>query len=63
MTRHAQVSVSGYVIPLIGIQASATEYECDGCHEVFPDRPDKLELSEDGKQFLCEKCRQHKETK
>ena len=51
---HAVVRVGEYQIPLIGIPPSATEYECDLCHDVFP--IEEIELNKEGNQFLCKKC-------
>jgi hypothetical protein len=50
---HAKVKIGGMVIPLIGIPVSATEYECDLCHEIF--EVEDLMLNSAGNQFLCPK--------
>lgn len=51
---HAQVKIGEYKIPLIGIPASATEYECDCCHEIF--EVEEIEINKTGNQFLCKFC-------
>lgn len=56
MGNHGKVKIGEYEIPLIGVPATATEYECDSCHEIVP--VEKLELNEQGNQYLCPKCRQ-----
>ncbi len=53
--QHAEVEVGGYKIPLIGIDKSATEYECDGCHAKSL-KVTEIILSEEGNKFLCRKC-------
>jgi len=52
--KHATVHIGGMVIPLIGIPMSATEEECDCCHDIFHIR--KIHWSENGKQLLCGDC-------
>ena len=51
---HATVKLGEYTIPLIGIDRSATEMECELCHDIF--HISQVQLSESGKQFLCPKC-------
>ncbi len=51
---HAKVKIGEFEIPLIGIPPSATEYECDLCHDIYP--VDMLKLNVEGNQFLCKKC-------
>jgi len=53
--KHAEVKIGEYKIPLIGIDPSSTEYECDLCHEIF--EVEEVELNESGNQFLCKKCK------
>jgi hypothetical protein len=53
--KHAIIKLGEYNIPLIGIPASATEYECDLCHEIFS--MEEVEMDKNGIQFLCKKCR------
>lgn len=55
-SKHAVVSRHGYRVPLIGIPATATEFECELCHQIFAD-PTALALGESG-QYLCAKCRE-----
>jgi hypothetical protein len=52
---HATVKIGDYTIPLIGIPLSATEMECDLCHDIF--HINDVHLMFEGKQFLCQKCR------
>lgn len=54
--KHAVVLRDGYRVPLIGIPAEATEFECELCHEIFSD-PTALVMGAEGK-FLCVKCRE-----
>lgn len=56
MSNHASVRVAGYTVPLIGLPVSATECECDLCHDVF--HVQDLTLNEAGNQFLCPKHRE-----
>lgn len=49
---HATVRIAGYVVPLIGIDQSATEDECDLCHYIWH----ISDLTFTGTQFLCGKC-------
>lgn len=57
MGEHATVKIGEYIIPLIGIPLSATEMECDLCHDIF--HITEVELNEAGTQFLCSKHREH----
>lgn len=54
MSEHATVKRGEYTVPLIGIPATATEGECECCHELV--HLSKLHMSESG-QMLCEKCK------
>lgn len=53
--KHAQVRLGEFVIPLIGVPPTATEYTCDLCGDIFP--VEQVELNEAGNQFLCQKCK------
>lgn len=59
MSKHASVTVGGYVIPLIGIAPDETLEECDLCHDMF----DILQIRWSGKQMLCDKCNDNKPNK
>ena len=52
--KHATVKIGDYEIPLIGLPLSATEMECDLCHDIF--HISDVHLTFEGKQFLCQKC-------
>jgi formylmethanofuran dehydrogenase subunit E len=54
MAKHATVRVGGFEIPLIGLPKSSTLEECDLCHDEFH----LTEIEYNGKQFLCERCRE-----
>jgi len=53
--KHASVRIGEYDIPLIGIPPSATEYECDLCHNIF--EVEKMEVNAEGNAVYCPKCR------
>jgi len=53
--KHATVKIDDLVIPLIGIPPTATEMECELCHDIF--HITDVKLNEEGNQFLCKKCR------
>jgi DNA-directed RNA polymerase subunit RPC12/RpoP len=55
---HAAVRSGDYVIPLIGIPASATAYRCDKCRKHFD--VEELEMDRKGNRFLCAECRKPK---
>ena len=55
---HTTVRLGDYTIPLIGVKQTATEEECDLCHDIF--HLSQIELAET--QFLCGRCRRE-ETK
>ena len=51
---HAHVKIGDYDIPLIGVDRSATTYQCDGCgenKEVW-----EIHLDYDGCNFYCRPC-------
>jgi hypothetical protein len=50
---HATVRIAGYDLPLIGIDASATEERCDKCKRLFH----LSEVKIDGDRFMCWSCR------
>ena len=50
--KHAEVKVSGYTVPLIGVPPTAMLEECDLCHDYLS----LQSISYNGKQFLCTKC-------
>jgi hypothetical protein len=52
-SKHAEIKLDGYTIPLIGIAPDATQQECELCHDIF--QLQSLELV--GTQMLCERCR------
>jgi predicted SprT family Zn-dependent metalloprotease len=52
---HATVKIGDYTIPLVGVPVSATEMECELCHNVV--HITKVHLNEEGNQFLCLRCR------
>lgn len=52
MSKHAQVKVGDYIIPLIGVPKDAGLEECDLCHKYFP----LWEIHVKDEQFLCDKC-------
>lgn len=52
MSRHAEVKIGEYTIPLIGIPEDATKDECDLCHKKF--YIGDLHLA--GGYFYCEPC-------
>jgi len=54
MNNHATVKIGEYIIPLIGLPLSATEMECELCHDIY--HISDVHLTKDGKQFLCKKC-------
>lgn len=54
--KHATIKIGEYEIPLIGIPLSATEMECELCHDIF--HITGVQLNEEGNQFLCKKCRE-----
>lgn len=54
--KHATVKLGKYEIPLIGIPLSATEMECDLCHNIV--HITEVHLMINGKQFLCRKCQE-----
>jgi hypothetical protein len=53
--KHATVKVGDYTIPLIGLPVSATEMECECCHDIV--HISQIEINQEGNQFLCLKCR------
>ncbi len=50
--KHAEIKVSVYKIPLIGIPAEASIEECDLCHTL----KGLTDIEYKGVQFLCSKC-------
>ena len=56
-TKHATVKISGYEIPLIGINESATQQKCSVCGCCF--HLSEITLDEKGR-ALCKECLQKK---
>ena len=52
--KHATIKTGEYEIPLIGVPLTATEMECECCHDIL--HITGVHLNREGNQFLCEKC-------
>lgn len=52
--KHATVNLGEYVVPLIGVPASATREKCDGCRKQR--HLSAVFIQPDGRTFLCTGC-------